>query len=267
MDCESLLNWFSLYKRTLPWRSHERSPYEVWISEIMLQQTTVQAVIPYYQRWMKRFTNLQELANAPLEEVIKLWEGLGYYSRAKNLHRGACYIQEHFYGIIPDEYDQLRKIPGVGSYTAGAILNFAFKKPTPAIDGNVSRVLSRFFAINEQIPSRKAEKRFIEELEKLLPSSPEGLLSEALIELGALICKKSPLCGICPVAHGCLAYKRNQVEQFPIKKKATPIQKKTALVFILEAENHYLILQHPEGKLLAHLHEFPLINVEKKSHS
>lgn len=258
-----LRQWFLERGRKLPWRLN-RTPYSVWISEVMLQQTQVSVVIPYFLRWMDRFPSPQSLANSPWEEVVKYWEGLGYYSRAKNLYRGAQYVCERFNGKIPEKEEELASIPGLGPYTVGALLAFAFKKRAAATDGNVLRVLARYFAIEENVSKNKTQKMIRQMAEAFLPEKEPWVIAEALIELGALICKKTPLCDECPLQKTCKAFRDKKVEILPIKTKQKDVTVLYRSVAILIKDRQVLIRRVPEGQVMGGLHEFPYIEHSEK---
>ena len=250
---ESLRTWFLNNRRDLPWRN-DPTPYQVWVSEIMLQQTQVSVVIPYYNRWLETFPTIQTLASAPESQVIKLWEGLGYYSRARNLHKGAQYIVEHHQGKLPSDPQELLKIPGIGPYTQGAILSFAFHQKAPAIDGNVKRVLSRY--------QLSPEITHVD-----LPDHRPWEVMEGLIELGALVCTKQPTCDQCPLYSTCKARSQGRQLDFPPKKKrpkTTHLQRKVQVIL---ADDHLLVRKIPPGQVMAGLYEFPYdplsLNLEK----
>lgn len=255
---KQLRPWFLKNKRDLPWRKAP-SPYHVWISEVMLQQTQVNVVIDYYNRWLKQFPTVQKLAEAPLEEVLKCWEGLGYYSRAKNLHKGAKYIVENFNGSLPEKKEELLQIPGLGPYTVGAIRSFAFHQRAAAVDGNVMRVLTRLHAIDENICTSKTQKKLWQMAEEMLPKEKPWEISEALIELGALICKKKPLCSSCPLKAHCKAYQTQTAENYPVKSKSIPITYLYRTVAVIQNGKKILIRKVPEGEIMGGLHEFPFI--------
>lgn len=214
-----LMEWFVVHARDLPWR-YDRTPYRVWVSEVMLQQTQVATVIPYYQRFIKRFPTIKALARASLEEVLKLWEGLGYYARARNLHKAARHLSEANGGRLPSHCDALKSLPGVGAYTAGAIGSIAFGQRVAAVDGNVCRVLCRVFAIRDDV-TRSATRRKLERIATdLLPEQSAGRFNEALIELGATVCtSRSPSCPLCPVADLCRSRAANEQETLPVKRR------------------------------------------------
>ena len=228
-----LKSWFLSARRDLPWRQAP-TPYAVWVSEVMLQQTQVSVVIGYFQRWMERFPTVKHVAEASLEEVIKLWEGLGYYSRARSLHKGAQYILEHHAGNLPSSREELEKIPGVGPYTVGAILSFAFHKKAAAVDGNVVRVLARFAAVEEDVTSGKFKKWIWEYAESILPETAPWLVVEGLIELGGTVCTRQPKCFACPLSSSCLGLKKGIADLLPIKKKqaaTTQLKRQVAIVY------------------------------------
>ena len=256
IDTQLLHRWFDENRRAFPWRK-KPTPYRVWISEVMLQQTRASVVIPYFERWMQRFPDLQTLAKAPLEEVIKAWEGLGYYSRARNLHEGAKQVIEQFAGEIPATQEGLEKIKGLGPYTINAILSFAFHKRAAAVDGNVARVLSRHFLIEEDL-RRSAAKRKLQALaDAALDKKLPWKSAEALIELGATLCLPKPLCGICPLASNCLAQKEGKAEQLPINSKEAQLTLLTRSVAVIEEGGALLLRKGAPGKLMADLYEFP----------
>lgn len=256
MNLEKLKSWFNTEKRELPWRKN-LSPYAVWVSEVMLQQTQVDVVIPYFLRWMTHFPTIQDLANAPLAEVIKLWEGLGYYSRARNLHAGAKQVLEQFAGKIPISKKELLTIKGLGPYTVGALLSFAFHQKTAAVDGNVIRVLSRHFQIEDEVKKPAVLKKIWQLAENLLPEDEHWVVNEALIELGATICQKKPHCSQCPIRSSCMSYLNGKATILPMKapRKATIFLKR--LVAVIVHQNHVLLQRGEPGKIMEGLHEFP----------
>ncbi len=254
----SLEEWFLENQRDFPWRK-ERSPYRVWISEVMLQQTRASVVIPYFNRWMDHFPDVKALYNASIEEVIKLWEGLGYYSRARNIHRAAKEIVERFGGEIPSSYEELISIRGFGPYTVGAILSFGFKKRAPAVDGNVARVLSRYFCIEEEITKVSVRKKIEELAESLLDKKSPWITAEALIELGATLCGKKPLCGSCPLFSSCRGRSCGKAEFLPLKKRAPQTTELLRTVFLIEVSSCFLVKKQEEGKVMGGLYEFPYV--------
>lgn len=262
LDLGSLKRWFFLNHRRLPWRENS-TPYAVWVSEVMLQQTQVAVVIPYFERWMRLFPTVEALARAPREEVIKAWEGLGYYSRARNLHDGARYLLENHGGELPESAELLAKVKGVGPYTVGAIRSFAFKQKAPAVDGNVLRVMARLFEIEAPIDQGKTRREIEELVRSLLPDSEPWIVMEALIELGALVCQKKAQCMSCPLSESCLAFQRGKVAELPKKGKKIPTTFLHRLVAIVESKDGFLLKQGESGKVMADLWEFPYFEHEE----
>ncbi|MCS6777051.1 MAG: A/G-specific adenine glycosylase [Chloroherpetonaceae bacterium] len=252
-----LLAWYRRHKRLLPWRG--ASPYGVWISETMLQQTQVDTVIPYYRRFMERFPSLHDLATAPVEEVLQYWAGMGYYARARNLHRAAQMMVAHHNGQIPDTLQALRSLPGIGRYTAGAILSIAFNQPYPIVDANVARVLSRVFGIAGNPKSACNTAVLWNLAEQLVPSESPGDFNQALMELGALICAPSdPQCARCPLLQDCVAGNSPDPTAFPEvppSRKTVPVTHCSAVV--QNAAGHWLVVQRPPQGLWGGLWEFP----------
>lgn len=262
MNINKLRTWFLKEKRVFPWRE-SLDPYAVWISEIMLQQTQASVVVPYFERWMKRFPDALSLASANKEDVVRAWEGLGYYSRARNLQRGAQEIVSRHGGVLPSSLEELLALPGIGDYTAGAILNFAFKKKAPAIDGNVTRVIARFFRLKKDTSLTLVKKEIRDHVEKILPEENPHVISEALIELGALICKKLPRCVDCPLKSECGAYQHGEELELPIQKKREKTVFIERIVIIASHQEKILVKKESEEKVMQDLYEFPFF--EKKS--
>lgn len=261
---DQLLHWFERNLRDLPWRK-DKDPYKIWVSEIMLQQTRVDTVIPYFERFMDRFPTLEVLSGAKEEDVVKMWEGLGYYSRARNLHAGVREVQAEYGGQVPDDPDKIRKIKGIGPYTAGAILSIAYGVPEPAVDGNVMRVLSRLLLIEEDIQKVKTRKQFEAIIREMIARENPSYFNQALMELGALICTpRSPKCQQCPVAAHCKAMEQEVQEQLPVKGKAKPPKPVALSVAFIEREGQFLIRQRPNHGLLAGLWELPNIEGNKR---
>lgn len=261
-DFSPLKKWFLEEQRDLPWRQ-SKDPYAVWISEVMLQQTQVAVVLPYFKRWMEKFPTIRHLASASLEEVIKCWEGLGYYSRARHLHEGAHYLVSHFGGELPSNEEDLKKIKGLGPYTIGAILSFAFHQRKAAVDGNVLRVLTRLFAIDEDIAKEKTVRKLRELMEQLLPEEESWIVNEGLIELGATICQKKARCPVCPLRSSCSAYKDALVEKFPVKSKRVQTEYLFRAVPVLLCQGHYLLKRGKKGQVMSDLYEFPYFEITK----
>lgn len=253
-----LLAWYSERARVLPWRENPTS-YRVWISEIMLQQTRVEAVKPYFERFVAQLPDIRALAEAPEEQLLKLWEGLGYYSRVRNLQKAARVVMERFGGNLPDEAAALAALPGIGEYTAGAVASIAFGKPEPAVDGNVLRVVSRLTASRMDVGEPSARRKIGAELRKIYPGGRAGDFTQSLMELGAVVClpNGAPLCGSCPLRPLCTGYKTGAAPELPVKaaKPKRKIERKT--VFILRCDEKTALNRRPEAGLLAGLWEFP----------
>ncbi len=248
-----LLAFYDERRRDLPWR-RDADPYRVWVSEIMLQQTRVEAAIPYYQRWLARFPTLHSLADADTDDVLAAWEGLGYYSRARNLHKSARIVRDRLGGSLPDTADGLRALPGIGAYTAGAIASIAFGKAEPAIDGNVRRVLARLFDLDDPAPaSVRARTR------RLLSRERAGDFNQALMELGATVCvPRSPRCDECPIARWCLARARGTQRDRPRSRPAPAVPSiPFATVLLTDPKTRVLLQRRPDRGLLAGLWAFP----------
>jgi A/G-specific adenine glycosylase len=260
---QPLLEWYRRHKRDLPWR-RSRDPYHIWVSEVMLQQTRVETVIPYYERFLERFPTLEALAQAPEEEVLKLWEGLGYYSRARNLQSAVREVCERYGGVVPDTPEQISSLKGVGPYTAGAILSIAYGRPEPAVDGNVMRVLSRFFLIVDDIAKPSTRTRMEELVRGMIPQDAPGDFTQALMELGALVCTpRTPHCLICPVMEHCAARLEGMETALPMKKKAAPPRPEyRAAAVVKDRGGRILIRRRPAGGLLAGMWELPHIWLE-----
>ncbi len=254
---QQLLKWFDRHKRDLPWRG-QTDPYAVWISEVMLQQTQVSTVIPYYGRFLKRFPTVRALAKAALPDVLGLWKGLGYYSRARNLHRAAQQIATEHGGQLPRTAAALRELPGFGRYTAGAVASIAFGEEAPIVDGNVARVFSRVHAI-DGLPGDKArEQRLWAEAEALVKGPRPGTLNEALMELGATVClPKGPLCLLCPVSAHCQALKTGRIDELPPAKVRAARKRLELAVAICRRKDRVLLARRPEKGLFGGLWELP----------
>ncbi len=253
-----LTAWFSENQRILPWRQ-EPTPYHVWISEIMLQQTRVEAVLSYYERFLERLPKLSDLAAVEEEELMKLWQGLGYYNRARNLKKAAEQTVLEYGGELPADYEKLLKLPGIGTYTAGAIASIAFGIPRPAVDGNVLRVLSRVCGSMADISQPKVKKQLEEQMLLIMPKEKPGDFNQALMELGALICipNGAPHCEDCPIAGLCQAFEEGKTDVIPYKapKKSRRIEERTIL--LVKWQEQYAIEKRPATGLLANLYEFP----------
>jgi A/G-specific adenine glycosylase len=255
-----LLAWYDRHRRALPWRAapgERTDPYRVWLSEIMLQQTTIKTVVPYFVRFIVRWSTVHALAAAPLDDVLKLWAGLGYYARARHLHACAKMVVERHGGCFPQSEAALAALPGIGPYTAAAIAAIAFGAPAAAVDGNVERVVARLFALEEELPAAKAEIRRL--AERLVPTERAGDFAQALMDLGATICTpKAPACALCPWMRACAARRRGDPETFPLKapKKQGRLRRGAAFV-ILRRDGYVLLRTRPPTGLLGGMSEVP----------
>lgn len=258
-----LKEWFLETKRDLPWRQ-DPSPYRVWISEVMLQQTQVAVVISYFERWMRRFPTIESLAQSSLDEVLKMWEGLGYYSRARSLHEGAKTIISKYNGELPKTAQDLETIKGLGPYTIGAILSFAYRQKSVAVDGNVMRVLSRLFLFEEDI-SKIASRRTIENLARELidEEKEHWIVNESLIELGATVCTKAPKCHLCPLQSQCLAYSQGKEHDLPKKTKKTTYENLYRAVAVICHKDNLLVTRGKKGEIMRDLYEFPFFETDE----
>ncbi|PWN06166.1 A/G-specific adenine glycosylase [Rhodohalobacter mucosus] len=255
---ENLLTWYRREKRDLPWRKTD-DPYRIWVSEIMLQQTRVDTVIPYWHRFLAAFPTVHHLANADRQQVLKLWEGLGYYSRGRNLHDAARTVADKYDGRLPDTYEKISALKGIGPYSAAAILSIAFNKPYAVVDGNVIRVITRYFGIEEDIRSASVRNRVREHAEELIPNNEPGDFNQAVMELGATVCTpKNPQCSSCPVSAGCIANQTSRTDVIPYKSKAKKIpHHKIGVGLIVNQSGKLLIALRPEDAMLGGLWEFP----------
>lgn len=254
---ERLLNWYSLNARSLPWRGNP-DPYAVWVSEVMLQQTRIETANPYYQRWMARFPDVISLAEASLQEVLIYWEGLGYYSRARNLHRAARVVLDSYGGVLPQEPAELQKLPGIGRYTAAAIASMAFGLDEPALDGNIRRVLARVFNVDQPARSPSGERWLWELAKQNLPSGQAGAYNQALMDLGALVCTpRNPACTDCPLAQMCQARRLGIQDRRPVSSPRAEIPHHTVTAAVIWRAGKVLIARRPLGGLLGGMWEFP----------
>lgn len=258
---QKLVHWFIDNGRDLPWR-HDRNPYKVWVSEVMLQQTQVETVIPYFNRFMERFPTIYALAEANEEEVIKAWEGLGYYSRARYLHHAVREVAEEYGGKVPKRMEEISQLKGVGPYTAGAILSLAYGQPVPAVDGNVMRVIARLFAIDDDIAKQATRVKMEQLVKHLIPPDAPGPFNEGLMELGALICTpRNPDCLFCPLLEECMGRAQGRHEQLPVKKKRQRVRSASLVCGVVVKNQRVLIRRRPDQGLLAGMWEFP--NIEQ----
>lgn len=255
---EPLVSWYRENARKLPWREG-KNPYHIWLSEIMLQQTRVEAVKDYYARFLDTLPTVSALAEVGEEELMKLWQGLGYYNRARNLKRAAEIIVSEYDGRFPDTYEVLLQLPGIGEYTAGAIASIAFDRRVPAVDGNVYRIYSRIFAYEKDIMASASRKEIREKIEKIVPAKEPGAFNQAWMDLGATVCipNGEPHCDICPLNSFCSSYQNHTQSDYPVKKKKKPRKIEERTVFLLEYQGKYLIQKRPPKGLLAGLWEFP----------
>lgn len=259
----SLTQWYLQNKRDLPWRKTV-DPYRIWLSEIMLQQTRVAQGTPYFLSFVSAFPTVFDLAAANEEQVLKLWQGLGYYSRARNLHKTAQYVANELSGIFPYNYNDLLKLKGVGEYTAAAIASFSYNEAVPVVDGNVFRVLSRYFNIDTDIAAASAKKEFAALAFELMPKNNPALFNQAIMEFGALQCvPKSPNCGICIFNSSCAALQKKKVDQLPVKSKKLKVRNRFFNYLVVSDENENTIIQKRTAKGIWHnLYEFPLIETD-----
>ena len=260
----SLMHWYLQNKRDLPWRKTV-NPYKIWLSEIMLQQTRVAQGTPYFLSFTTAFPTVFDLAAANEEQVLKLWQGLGYYSRARNLHKTAQYVANELSGIFPDNYNDLLKLKGVGEYTAAAIASFSYNEAVPVVDGNVFRVLSRYFDVETDIAAASAKKEFAALAFELMPKGNPAIFNQAIMEFGALQCvPKSPNCGICIFNTSCAALQKKKVDQLPVKSKKLKVRNRFFNYLVVSDDNENTIIQKRIAKGIWHnLYEFPLIETER----
>lgn len=260
---EKLERWYEENKRALPWRS-TTDPYKIWLSEIILQQTRVVQGLPYYEAFVKKYPRINNLAAAPQDEVLRLWQGLGYYSRARNLHACAKEVVEKYAGKFPDSYQQLLTLRGVGSYTAAAIASFAFNEPVAVVDGNVFRVLARVFGIEHDIATTKGKKFFFEKANELISKTKPGLFNQALMEFGALQCTpKNPACTTCTFSKSCIARAQNMQHLLPVKADKKAIKKRYFNYLLIENGNKMLMRKRNPGDIWQGLYDFLLIETPK----
>jgi A/G-specific adenine glycosylase len=261
---ERLQKWYQIHHRDLPWR-HTQDPYVIWLSEIILQQTRVEQGLPYFYAFVQRFPHVQALASAEEGEVLRLWEGLGYYSRGRNLLKAAKWVMDKWNGRFPTAYQDLLTLPGVGPYTAAAIASFAAGEAKAVVDGNVYRILSRFFGIDLPINKPLGQKYFAELAESCLDKKNPGLHNQAIMEFGALHCKpKQPLCPQCPLSDACVALAKGKIDQLPVKVKGKPVRPRYFHYFILEKESSIAVSQRNLGDIWANLYEFPMLETTEE---
>lgn len=261
---ETLTSWYSVNKRCLPWRQ-TINPYYIWLSEVILQQTQIKQGLPYYEAFVATFPTVFDLANANETEVLKLWQGLGYYSRARNLHFAAKYVVNELNGVFPNNYKDLLKLKGVGDYTASAIASICFNETSAVVDGNVYRVLSRYFGIYTAINSSKGAKEFKALAQKLIDKKDPATFNQAIMEFGAIQCKpKSPDCSVCSFNSSCYAFGKNTIQELPVKIKAAKVTKKYFNFLVILTPNQTTFLEQRQGKgIWQNLYQFPLIESKK----
>ena len=260
----SLLRWFAKHQRPLPWR-RQYTPYQTWIAEVMLQQTQTKTMLPYYQRWMQRFPDVHAVARASEQDVLKHWEGMGYYSRARNIHKTAKLLVAQFDGAFPEDYQTVIKLPGIGRYTAAAILSIAFNQDYPVVDGNVERVFSRLFDLREPVKAKESQSFIRNTAQALLPSGHGRMFNQALMELGATRCfPKNALCQECPLAIFCESKRRGVVHLRPVTAVRKPPMPIEVALGVLMDDGRVLIQKRPDEGLMAGLWEFPGGKLEKE---
>ena len=254
---KNLLAWFETHHRKLPWRETE-DPYRIWVSEVMLQQTQVKKVLEYYQKFVNRFPDVESLAGAALQDLLKTWEGLGYYARARNLHKAAKVVVQDLEGKIPSDYAAFRKLPGVGDYIAAAVQSITFNHSYAVVDGNVKRLLARLFLIKAPINRSTSAKIFQDKANLLLDHTVPGIFNQAMMELGATVCRpRSPTCIVCPVNAACRAFQTARQEEFPVRQKPKPLPEYHIVAGIVHKDDQVLITQRKLEGLLGGLWEFP----------
>jgi len=254
---KKLLSWFKVHQRKLPWRN-VKNPYHTWVAEVMLQQTRVKKVLDYYQKFIDQFPDVHSLAKANLQQILKAWEGMGYYARARNLHQAAQIVVAEKKGGIPKSYDEFKKLPGAGQYITAAVLSQAFNAPLAVVDGNVKRVISRLFLIDLPINLSSSRTIFQEQADMLLDHQQPGAFNQAMMELGAIVCHpKNPQCGACPINFLCNAFKTDQQNKYPVIIKSKPIPEFHIAVGIIHRNGQFLITQRQVDGLLGGMWEFP----------
>jgi A/G-specific adenine glycosylase len=256
---EELINWYNTHKRDLPWR-HTTDAYTIWLSEIILQQTRVEQGMPYFYRFLDKYPTVTDFAAAPEDDILKLWQGLGYYSRGRNMLKTAIQVQEEYGGIFPTSYNHLIKLKGIGEYTAAAIASFSDNEARAVLDGNVYRVLSRYLGISEPIDSTTGKRIFKQAADDFLNRTNPATHNQAMMELGALVCKpKNPACGTCPIKLGCYAFLHNATTALPVKSKKVKIRERYFNYFVIADDNRILINKRSEGDIWANMYDLPLI--------
>jgi A/G-specific adenine glycosylase len=260
MDFKNIItSWYRLNKRELPWRETS-DPYHIWVSEVILQQTRVVQGTGYYQRFIESFPTIFHLAEAHEDSVLKVWQGLGYYTRARNLHKGAKIVVEKYGGLLPESYDELLKITGIGPYSAGAIASFAFQKPVPAIDGNVYRIMSRIFGVFSSPETAEGKREFYRLVSELMDKKAPDSFNQALLDFGALQCvPRSPNCSVCPFSQHCYALRNNLIDSLPVKGKKIATRDRFFTYVLIRYKNYTFISKRKSKDIWHSLYEFPLI--------
>ena len=264
INSKTLIRWYSHNKRELPWRKTQ-NPYHIWLSEIILQQTRVDQGLPYYLKFISEFPTINDLAFASEKQVLKLWQGLGYYSRARNLHAAAKFIVNELGGIFPNTFSELLKLKGVGDYTASAIASICFNEATPVLDGNVYRFIARYYGINTPINTTKARKEFKSVLNQLIDKENPATFNQAIMEFGAKQCKPiSPDCSVCPFKNTCYAYSVKKIEELPVKQKPIKVKKRYFNYIVLLSEDEKTQIEKRTGKgIWQNMYQFPLLEFDK----
>lgn len=258
-----IIDWYKKNKRDLPWR-HTKEPYQIWVSEVILQQTRVNQGLAYYYRFLEAFPDIGSLANAPLDKVLKQWEGLGYYSRARNMHEAAIYLCTTYQGKFPPSYKELLSVKGIGPYTAAAIASFCYNEPVAVCDGNVMRVLSRFLGIRTPIDTTQGKKQLLEAAQMLIPPTKAGLFNQAIMEFGALHCKPAqPDCEACPLHTVCHAFAKKCVRELPVKAGKKKLRVRYLYYMLLDDGKHIIVQQRSGNDIWKQLYELPLIETER----
>jgi len=253
-----ILAWYEKNKRDLPWRK-TKDPYKIWLSEVIFQQTRIEQGLDYYRRFVKAFPTLESLARAPREIVMKHWQGLGYYSRARNLHETAIFLYKNKYHTLPSSYKELIKLKGIGKYTAAAIASIAFNEPVPLVDGNVYRLFARYFGIDAAIGTAKAEKIFLNKAGEMLNKKDPGTHNQALMELGALVCTpRQPACHQCPIQNNCYAFAHHLQETLPVTQQKKSSRKRFFIYFVITRDKHLYLRKRKADDIWKELYDFPL---------
>jgi A/G-specific adenine glycosylase len=261
---KSIVSWYQKNKRDLPWRN-TKDPYLIWLSEIILQQTRVEQGLPYYERFSASLSSVKKFAAASEHDILKMWQGLGYYSRARNMHKTAKQVVETYGGKFPETYTELKQLKGIGDYTAAAIASFAFNLPHAVLDGNVYRLLSRFFGIETPIDTPQAKKQFAKLADDLMDKKNAALHNQAMMEMGAMVCKpKNPICDACPLALSCSALEEGTISLLPVKSKKTVVRHRYFYYFLIQSKNKLIINHRSTNDIWKNMYDLPLIETKKK---